>query len=175
MTTLSVSAHDLCFRGGVGLFAATIDDVRSVPICLPVSDSPWPAIADSLQSMLALRDGWDGLGAESPHPAIVRTAMQLIDLFYAASWEPPGTVIATPSGTVFFSWDTNSEHIEAEVTASGQVEWFRQTRRSQAARWTQHDFSIAGLRTMQEGYALPRPAAPLRYSSLASIPSFVKP
>jgi len=79
----------------------------------------------AIQAVLAL-DGleadWDGQGAVAPLPDLVREAAGLCRRLWDAGNPGPSTVVATPAGSVLFTWDNGGVYREAEVAVDG-IKW----------------------------------------------------
>lgn len=79
--------------------------------------SGWSHIVDELLAMYAMKDDWDGLGAEAPCPSLVRSAMHLVRLLRELPANPiPSRVVPTPIGTILFEWHPAGRYEEWEIT-----------------------------------------------------------
>jgi hypothetical protein len=77
----------------------------------------WSDLIDELLRIRTLQDGWDGEGAEAPHPALVDGAITLAQDLQARGEPPADRVIASVNGTVYFEWHTPLGYREIEVVS----------------------------------------------------------
>ena len=86
---------------------------------------PWELHFVQLRSFYRLEDDWDGLGGSAPLAGVVDTAFALLTAFQKhPDVEAPSRVIASPSGSVIFEWQTPDGHrLEAEISEPGLVEY----------------------------------------------------
>ena len=103
----------------------------------------WPPelreLLDALKYLYTLRDGWDGMGSEAPHPASLELAFAFLDLFPWPLKRAADTVSPVIGGCVAFKWyddegcimlviDKNSMDISridhaGNITDLGKADW----------------------------------------------------
>ena len=82
----------------------------------------WAALIDDLLALRGLKDDWDGLGAEAPHPALVDSAIKLVQRRLTGRMPPADRVIPGVNGTIFFEWHIPDSYTEIEVIAPDQAD-----------------------------------------------------
>lgn len=76
----------------------------------------WSSIIESLESIEALHDDWDGLGASAPSGEVLLTAVVLVHFWMENKKAPPSRVVASTAGTIVFEWQgTDGSFAEFEV------------------------------------------------------------
>lgn len=122
----------LLAQGARGASAYTLADnyttrplAKSIQFSTNAGDTPrrvWSQVIDELLVIRTLPEGWDGQGAEAPHPAVVDGAIRFAQCFHADRLMPADRVLAGVNGTVFFEWFTATGYTEIEVTGPDQAE-----------------------------------------------------
>lgn len=85
----------------------------------------WAYVIRSVQGLENLQDDWDGQGAEAPSLAIIRAAIRVAENFQKSCEQPPVTAVATPAGTVLFTWEDQSSYFEFEIASPDRLEWMQ--------------------------------------------------
>jgi hypothetical protein len=97
----------------------------------------WSRIIDDLLAMYAMRDNWDGLGAEAPGSDLLRSTIDLVCLLKEEPEIPvPSRIIPTPIGTVLLEWQTARQYLEWEVTRPYTAECMSKESGKPARHWT---------------------------------------
>ncbi len=92
----------------------------------------WNHAIDKLLEIRSLTDDWDGEGAPAPECKLVDSAIRLAGWMQGKDMRPPSRIVAGPTGTVVFEWqsDTGETLLDVEVTApnKGELALFRKGR-----------------------------------------------
>jgi hypothetical protein len=96
----------------------------------------WQQCLKELESLLGLRDDWDGEGSAAPEPANVRSAKRLLELAYQSGKFPsPPQIAPGGNGEVILVWREGDLYLEAELVTSGKVEWMLAGPAQQTNHW----------------------------------------
>lgn len=85
-------------------------------------EAKWDNVLRSLYGLKSLQDNWDGQGSAAPSADLIQSAVELAEFLRRVS-TPPTTAVATPAGTILFSWEDQSTYYEIEVMAPYRAEW----------------------------------------------------
>jgi hypothetical protein len=83
----------------------------------------WTCVIRSLLGLEFLQDDWDGQGASSPPLPVVWRAIRVAENLQKVGQTPPVTAVATPAGTILFTWGDQSIYFEAEIVSPDRLEW----------------------------------------------------
>ena len=82
----------------------------------------WRGVFERILDISLSQDGWDGQGAEAPHPGTVKRAFEIAHRLKEAGMPPADRVIATETGSVMCEWYCPTHYLEIEVIAPDSVE-----------------------------------------------------
>lgn len=89
-----------------------------------LADPRWDEIIETLGSLFAYEDDWDGMGGVAPEPALIRSSIALAITLRNAGHPAPDGVSSTCDGTVTF--DTGPFPVEClEVMTPTHAELWR--------------------------------------------------
>lgn len=84
----------------------------------------WERIALELKRISLFDYDWDDLDAERPNDEVISDAFRLLwALKDSEPWNPPGRVVASPTGTIIFEWQYQDALIEVEIEEPGIAEY----------------------------------------------------
>jgi hypothetical protein len=83
----------------------------------------WDRVFQEIKRLAFLNDNWDGDGCKAPQLPIVDAALSLVPSLKKANWPLPATALATPAGTILFTWREGSFYAELEVMSPTRIEW----------------------------------------------------
>jgi len=72
--------------------------------------------------MLCLQDNWDGLDAKAPEGTLLRSAINIAEIFRGLGQSAPSRATATVNGTVVFEWRWGDNYLEMEIVRPYQAE-----------------------------------------------------
>lgn len=114
-----------------GSLTASLSDAAAT------DDLQWRRVERDILAMHYLEDGWDGEFAETPHRAVVDSAIYVLGLSRKQRLPAPSRAVVSPSGTVVIEWQRCGQgYLEAEIGEPYCVEWMHKRADEAATHWS---------------------------------------